>query len=35
MEVGYVFDREIIFESGDPPIFSPEDTFMVRGGIDF
>jgi hypothetical protein len=35
VEVGYVFDREIIFESGDPPIFSPEDTIMVRGGIDF
>jgi hypothetical protein len=34
-EIGYVFDREVVFNSGDPPTFSPDDTFMVRGGIDF
>ena len=31
-EVGYVFDREVVFESGDPPPFKPDDTFMIRGG---
>jgi hypothetical protein len=35
IEVGYVFDREIIFVSGDPPSFTPDDTFMIRAGIDF
>ncbi|HJQ79098.1 MAG TPA: hypothetical protein VJ828_04040 [Lacipirellulaceae bacterium] len=35
IEVGYVFDREVIFASGDPPTFKPDHTFMVRGGIDF
>jgi hypothetical protein len=35
IEVGYVFDREVIFVSRDPPIFQPDDTFMIRGGIDF
>jgi hypothetical protein len=34
-EFGYVFDREVVFESGAPPTFKPDDTFMVRGGIDF
>jgi hypothetical protein len=35
VEIGYVFDREVVFESGDPATFKPDDTFMVRGGIDF
>jgi hypothetical protein len=35
IEVGYVFDREVVFVSGDPPSFKPDDTFMIRGGIDF
>jgi hypothetical protein len=35
IEVGYVFDREVIFVSRDPPTFKPDDTFMIRGGIDF
>ena len=34
-EVGYVFDREIIFESGMPDKFTPDDTVMLRAGIDF
>jgi hypothetical protein len=35
IELGYVWDREIIFVSGDPPIFTPDDTIMIRAGIDF
>jgi hypothetical protein len=35
IEVGYVFDREIVFVSGDPPNFRPDDTIMLRAGIDF
>lgn len=35
IEVGYVFEREIIFRSGLPPGFDPADTFMVRSGIAF
>jgi Domain of unknown function (DUF6268) len=35
IEIGYVFDREVVFESGDPPTFKPDDTFMIRGGVDF
>jgi hypothetical protein len=35
VEVGYVFDREIIFVSGDPPSFTPNDTIMLRAGVDF
>lgn len=34
-EVGYVFDREIVFRSGDPPNFKPDDTIMLRAGVDF
>jgi hypothetical protein len=34
-EVGYVFDREVLFRSGMPAEFNPDDTFMVRGGINF
>lgn len=35
IEVGYVFDREVVFVSGDPPNFRPDDTIMLRAGIDF
>jgi hypothetical protein len=35
VEVGYVFDRELVFRSGDPAAFSLDDTFMIRGGVDF
>jgi hypothetical protein len=35
IEVGYVWDREIIFLSGLPPSFTPDDTIMLRAGIDF
>jgi hypothetical protein len=35
VEVGYVFDREILYDSGMPPVFQPDDTVMVRAGIDF
>lgn len=35
LEIGYVFDREIVFVSGDPPNFTPDDTIMLRAGIDF
>jgi hypothetical protein len=35
LELGYVLDREIVFVSGDPPIFTPDDTIMIRAGVDF
>ncbi len=35
IELGYVFDREIVFVSGDPPSFKPDDTIMLRAGVDF
>lgn len=35
VEVGYVFDREILFDSGMPNEASPDDTYMIRAGIDF
>lgn len=36
IEAGYVWDREIIFaDTAMPPVFTPDDTFMVRGGVDF
>jgi hypothetical protein len=35
MEVGYVFDREIIFASGMPDKATPDSTVMLRAGIDF
>lgn len=35
LEIGYVFDREIVFDSGDPPNFKPNDTIMLRAGVDF
>ena len=35
IELGYVWDREILFRSGMPPNFTPDDTIMLRAGIDF
>ncbi len=35
VEAGFVFDREIVFVSRDPPNFKPNDTFMLRAGVDF
>ena len=35
IEVGYVFDRENVFGSGDPPNFKPNDTIMLRAGVNF
>jgi hypothetical protein len=36
VEIGYVFDREIIFaDTNMPETFRPDDTVMVRGGVDF
>lgn len=35
IEAGYVWDRELLFYSGEPPPFHLDDTVMVRGGIDF
>lgn len=34
-EVGYVWDREILFRSGQPGPFRLDDTIMLRAGIDF
>ena len=34
-EVGYIWDRELVFRSGEPGEFSLNDTIMLRGGIDF
>jgi hypothetical protein len=34
-EVGYVFDRDLVFRSGDPGRFDLNDTFMIRTGISF
>jgi hypothetical protein len=30
-----VFDREIVFLSGDPGTFKPDDTIMLRAGVSF
>lgn len=35
IEVGYVFDREILYDSGLPPSYSLDDTVMLRAGVDF
>jgi hypothetical protein len=34
-EVGYVWDRELVFRSGQPGEFGLDDTIMLRAGIDF
>lgn len=36
LEVGYVFDREIIYDGTRlPPVYDLDDTFMIRAGVDF
>jgi uncharacterized protein DUF6268 len=35
IEAGYVFDREVVFVSGDPGKFKPDDTIMLRAGVSF
>ena len=36
VEVGYVFDREILFDKTMPPAtLELDDSIMVRAGIDF
>ncbi len=35
VEVGYVWDREILFRSGMPGDFGLDDTVMIRTGVDF
>jgi len=35
LEVGYVFDREILFDSAMPISTTPDETVMVRAGVDF
>ncbi|MEX2170205.1 MAG: hypothetical protein WD851_12910 [Pirellulales bacterium] len=34
-EVGYVWDREIVFADSGAPAFKPDDTYMLRTGVDF
>jgi hypothetical protein len=34
-EVGYAFEREIIYRSGTPVEFNLPDTYLFRGGIRF
>ncbi|MDA7977815.1 MAG: hypothetical protein MPJ50_03475 [Pirellulales bacterium] len=33
IEIGYVWDRELEFVSG--PVFKPDDTIMLRGGLSY
>ncbi len=35
IEIGYVFDREIIFDDSPTPTLDLDDTFMIRAGVDF
>ena len=35
VEVGYVFNREIIYAASGDPTLTPDDTLMIRGGFDF
>ena len=32
-DVGYVFDRALVYRSGDPSRFYPSDTIMLRAGL--
>ncbi len=34
-EFGVAFDREIIYQSNDPPSFYPDTTLLLRCGVDF
>jgi hypothetical protein len=33
VEAAYVFNRELVFASGDPATHELDDTYMVRGGL--
>jgi hypothetical protein len=35
LEIGYVFNREIIFADSATPNLNLDDTFMIRAGVDF
>jgi hypothetical protein len=35
LEVGYVWDRELVFTSGMPGEYGLNDTVMLRAGVDF
>ena len=35
LELGYVFDREISYDSGSTPDFSPNNTIMLRAGLGY
>ena len=32
-DIGYVFDRALVYRSGDPSRFYPSDTIMLRAGL--
>lgn len=34
-EVGWVFNREIIYHNNGVPVINPDDTVMLRGGVSF
>jgi len=34
-EVGYVFNREVVYRFGPPAQFDPDDTVMVRAGLAY
>ena len=34
-EVGYVFDREVVYRFNPPQSFEPDDTFMLRAGLSY
>jgi hypothetical protein len=34
-EAGYVFDREVDYASNMPDFFEPDETFMLRGGLNY
>ncbi|MCC7083685.1 MAG: hypothetical protein IT427_01615 [Pirellulales bacterium] len=35
LEVGYVFNRQLVFRSGDPSSFNLTDTLLVGGGLSY
>ncbi len=35
LEIGYAFEREVVFASGMPEEFEPNNTLLVRVGVDF
>jgi hypothetical protein len=34
-EIGYVFNREIVYVSRNPVNFNPKETMMLRAGLAF